>query len=215
MNENDAKAKSFWSRLENWDIDIVLPERARRQRNFIQQYFIPLLKRTDIIGELACASGVFTMQVAPFVHEIDAFDLSPRFIQQAQDFAREDDIENIHFAVGQAEDIIFPRAYNHFMCLGLFTCIDDDAVAMHIIEKISQALSPSINMGGGYLIVKDSLSRTQRIAHENDEYIAFYRTEKEYLSLYRGYTVVRKRCLTQPDTSHGVESAIYLLRYTG
>lgn len=147
MEKNDAKSKYFWSHLENWDLEKLMPERGKKQKAYIRDVFTPLLKKTDIIGELACASGLFTLEVAPFVHEIDAFDISEPLIQRAKENAHAQGIDSIHFAVAQAEDIQFPRTYNHFMCLGLFTYIESDIVVKDILAKIYDNLVQ--NDGGG------------------------------------------------------------------
>lgn len=62
--------------------------------------------------------------------------------------------------------------------------------------------------GGGYLIVKDTVALARRVHYETEDYIAFYREESEYLSLYSDFTLINQDYLSHYDATHQVGSII-------
>ena len=57
-------------------------------------------------------------------------------------------------------------------------------------------------------MMKDTVAREKRVHYETEEYIAFYRKEEEYLSLYENFILVDKEYLSQYDNQHEVGSII-------
>lgn len=113
------KSNKFWSTQSNWIYAEQMPERNLKQINFINNYFIPILKPTDNICEFACATGEFTVLAAPNVNKITAFDISPLMIENAKKRAESLNINNIDFFCETIENIKLQEKFNAFICLGL------------------------------------------------------------------------------------------------
>ena len=179
----NKKSQNYWIKQKNWRVKDIFYERAIKQEQFLEKKFAPLIKKDSIVCDFACACGDFAFIMAPFVKKIEGFDLSLDMVKLANKIAKDKKINNTRFYQADAYDYIFKKKYDHFMCLGLFTCIINNNKANNIIKKIADAIKVK-----GYLVVKDTLTtKNKDIVHLilNDPYSANYRSKKKYLKMFK------------------------------
>lgn len=101
--------------------------------------------------DVATGGGHTGLRFAPLVGQIIAFDLTPKMLQAARTFAKEQGVNNVKYAAGDAENL--PFLSNTF---DLITC----RIAPHhfpdcfrFIQECARALKP-----GGRLLIEDHLA---------------------------------------------------------
>lgn len=62
------------------------------------------------------------------------------------------------------------------MCMGLFTCINDEEVFWESLKKINNVLEKN-----GVFFCKDSLNKNQKVIKDHGIYTSTYRKESEYI----------------------------------
>ncbi len=180
QDQVDQVSKSFWRNQEVWDYSKVMPMRAQIFEKFIQEQIIPTLSKSDIVGELGSASGEYTLKVAPYAKKIEAFEISKKMVDSAKKLAENQNIKNVVFNCSSAEEVTLePNVYDKFLCLGLFTCIPSDKSVKKIINNMYTSLKP-----GGVLFIKDSVTSGGTVKHNDGNYAAIYRNEKEYFDCF-------------------------------
>lgn len=194
-------AHKFWSSQQSWRLKDIFYERAKKQELFIKKSFIPLLNKKSLVCDFACACGDFAFLVAPFVKRIDAFELSLSMVNLARKTAKENGIKNTFFYQADALNNIFKKTYDHFMCLGLFTCIIKDRDVLMIINKISKAIKVK-----GYIVVKDTVTvDTASVIHfdPKDPYSSIYRPVNKYIDFFEknGFKLIKKIKLSKVDNN--------------
>lgn len=199
----NKQSQNYWVSQNSWRVKDIFYDRAIRQEQFLKKEFVPLLKKDSVICDLACACGDFAFVVAPYVKKIEGFDLSPGMVKLANKTAKDKKVSNAHFYQADACNQTFKK-YDHFMCLGLFTCIIDDKKADDIIKKIAKSIKIK-----GYLVVKDTFNTSGKdIIHliPGDPYSACYRSRKKYLELFKKNNF---KLIKETELSKGSDNRFY------
>lgn len=174
----------YWKEKNIYTPSVEISEIAKRQKRFLEKYFLPQLKHDQIVCDFACASGEWSEIIAPYVGHIDGFDCSKRMIESAKKNAVLKKIDNISYDYMDAVQLHFDREYDHFVMMGLITCIEDETVIEHIVQLVAESVK-----SGGYLILRDTLNMSEQdkvyynsLAREN--YIAVYHSKKFYENIF-------------------------------
>ncbi|MDR1227354.1 MAG: class I SAM-dependent methyltransferase [Prevotellaceae bacterium] len=172
----------WWQRQSCWQAKVATPERYNRLAPYIETAFAPQLSKDFTVCDLACASGDFSFLIADRVKQVEAFDLSADMIGMAKETAAKMGIKNVDFRQAAAERLQLPAdRYDAFMMLGLLTYIDIPNAAA-IVKNVGRSMKPQAK-----LIVKDSITHNTSAQYVYvKSYVAYYRTEKEYLQLFEG-----------------------------
>ena len=203
----------YWNAI---DIHKPNPLLANGQKAFLEKYFLPKLDKKNYICEFACASGGWSEFVSPYVAHVDGFDGSERMIATAKKNAVLKKLDNISYYSMDARQIHFERQYDHFIMLGLLTCIDDE----ESVEKIVCAASESLK-AGGYFVAGDSLnlSEPEKIYYnnltQNRNYSAVYHPKKFYEDVFarNGLEIVQEESvLLSHSRPIKIENFAYLLK---
>ena len=122
------------------------------------------------------------MQLASACKHVDAFDISPGLIEQANVHMKSLGISNIKFKVKDLQNMGIEKTYDAVSCMGVLLTIPDEVVLIRTINELIKATKD-----GGYLIFKDSVCLEQEpsitVINPNG-YPACYRNEIEYESLF-------------------------------
>ncbi|GMA49746.1 putative methyltransferase YcgJ [Alicyclobacillus contaminans] len=121
------------------------------------------LHGTETLLDVGAGAGHTALAFAPHVRECVGCDLTEQMVDVANQFARQKQIENVRFVVGDAEDLHFKDA-----SFDLVTC----RFAAHHFPAVSKALaeiSRVLKPGGTFLLV-------DHYAPEDDELDAFVNT---------------------------------------
>ena len=146
----------FYNNLDTWSLKDVYEERFNRQMKFLKEKFIPLIRQTDEICDVGCASGDFTFEMAKYCKAIDGYEMSQKMVDFANTYAKENNISNAKFYQGICENINYQKSYDRIALMGVLTYIMHDDKAEFAVKNIYNALKP-----GGYLIYKDNSNETE------------------------------------------------------
>lgn len=95
--QNDSMT-AWWTKQKNWTVkngvNGFLDEQIRK---WLEEMYLPYIDETQIVGDLACASGQWSFLIAKKAKQVYAFDYSKSMIDFAKDKAEKLNINNIEF----------------------------------------------------------------------------------------------------------------------
>ena len=207
--QNDSMT-AWWTKQKNWTVkngvNGFLDEQIKK---WLEEMYLPYIDETQIVGDLACASGQWSFLIAKKAKQVYAFDYSKSMIDFAKDKAEKLNINNIEFVQADAITLKFDRLYDNFMMLGLLTCINNEEEAEHMIRNVYEVLKP-----GARLIVRDSLTKAdyREIFLYNfiSGYQAVYRNVECYRELFVrcGFEIESEIALKE-EVTDGIEYVNY------
>ncbi|MBF9017323.1 MULTISPECIES: class I SAM-dependent methyltransferase [unclassified Oceanispirochaeta] len=152
-----ADAKKFWNRIaENY---------AKQDDSGNDQDYkltiertIKYLNREDVLLDFACGPGTASIELAAYVNNVSAIDISEKMIEIASHKAQDKNITNVGFTVSELFDSkLIDESFNvitGFNILHLIEGIDDS------LNRIHGLLKP----GGQFISVTDSGKGSGRLA---------------------------------------------------
>lgn len=126
----DRSAKEYENKKINWEkIYNKAVENTKKHLN-----------SSDVVLDYACGAGVITAQIADYVKEIHAIDISSKMIDVAQRIADERKIENINFL----KTTIFDDRYKEesFDVITAFNILHLLEDSNEVIQRINELLKP-------------------------------------------------------------------------
>lgn len=128
--------------------------------------------------DLGCGDGRFTLVIAEYSGAVDAFDLGPALIRQANLNAKNKSSSNVKFAVGDLESFELGSSYDLVCCMGVINAsVVDAAKFARVLDRMRDATVP-----GGHLLLIDTLSEgVDRIVPTRHGYVANYRSRQNYV----------------------------------
>lgn len=106
-----------------------------------KQWYLPYLKREDVVLDIGCHNGQQALFAAPFCREIHAFDLDQSALNIARRDARRRKIRNVTFFIHDAEKR-FPFVANTFDVVLAFAILEHLHHSEHCLLNISRVLKP-------------------------------------------------------------------------
>lgn len=100
----NGKAKNFSIRLVKWtgkSSEYVHPKHLIHEEYHF--WFLPHLKRDDVLLDLGCGGGAHTLEAAPLVQSVKGIDHSEKNLKIATHLAAEKKLTNIQFKKGNLE----------------------------------------------------------------------------------------------------------------
>ncbi len=204
------KAKNYWRNCDKWPLKDISVEIYNNQIKAVREFFIPLLQKDSSVLDLGCGDGWLSFEIAPLVCHVDAIDISEKLIHIAQETQKVNNINNIIFNVGEVDKVIDTNIlYDSVMCMGLFTCVLKDSVMKKVIKQISLKLKPD-----GILFVRDSLNKKVTQSFVQGNYVAIYRQECYYTSLFvnEGFKLLYEGNLSDKVSDTGYFSGFKILK---
>ena len=126
----DRSAKEYENKKINWEkIYNRAVENTKKHLN-----------SSDVVLDYACGAGVITSQIADYVKEIHANDVSSKMIDVAQRIADERKIENINFSKTTIFDDRYEReSFNVITAFNILHLLED---SLEVIQRINKLLKP-------------------------------------------------------------------------
>jgi 2-polyprenyl-3-methyl-5-hydroxy-6-metoxy-1,4-benzoquinol methylase len=191
-------AQEHWRQCTN--TFITNAEYYTKCENAIRHEVIPRLGHLGRLLDAGCGNGRFTLLFAQTSDDIDAHDLSPALIADAQRAASDAGLTCVRFYV---DDVIHARtpdeAYDVVSCMGVLSTIVDDWAFQTVTRKLSGALKTK-----GLLLLRESVSLLpEGQIIESETYATRYRNEKEYCAHFSelGFTLEHTIPLAEFGTS--------------
>lgn len=133
----------FWDRRAK-----AYDDRARKRSAMYQtriRNITSLLKESDVVLDVGCATGEITLDIAPQVRQVHGIDLSKNMIALANAKARERQVDNVRFSRTDVFDPRFARhAFSAITAFNIFHLLDDTPT---VVDRLHELLVP-----GGLLI---------------------------------------------------------------
>jgi 2-polyprenyl-3-methyl-5-hydroxy-6-metoxy-1,4-benzoquinol methylase len=172
-------AREYWRNCSN--TFITNKEYYEKCESVLDREVLPRLNRPDSTLDAGCGNGRFTLLLARASKRVDAFDLSPALISEAQAAAKARDCRNIHFWVGDLVDLRQRLdRYDVVACMGVISTIVDEWALQRAVGALSRATKP-----GGILLLRDSVSLLpdgQLV--ESSDYATRYRNVESYRRVF-------------------------------
>lgn len=124
--------------------------------------------------EVACGAGRWSFYLSDKVDYIKAIDISPPMIEVAKGIAKEMNIKNIDFEVGEFFDLDFSKKYDLIYFSSLFNHLEDDEI-ISILDKVKEISNPNT-----IILTRDTFSKNERLDYDT----TIYRTSNEMVELF-------------------------------
>ncbi|MHA2309180.1 MAG: class I SAM-dependent methyltransferase [Candidatus Heimdallarchaeaceae archaeon] len=95
------------------------------------------LKKSDIVLDFGCGSGILALRLARYVKEIHALDISSKMIEAAEQRAKGNNVENIHFAQATIFDERYKKeSFDVVLAFNILHLLEDSPKAVLRIYEI-------------------------------------------------------------------------------
>jgi SAM-dependent methyltransferase len=134
---------AWYEVLFNQDYDRVHFPTFTLERNVSEADFIEsvlLVQSGGQIFDLACGHGRHSLELAKRGFHIVGLDLSARFIEMARQSAREANLSNAEFVVGDMRESYFVNRFDAAFCYFTSFGYFDDDENQKVLQNVSQAL---------------------------------------------------------------------------
>lgn len=150
------KERKFWDNVaQKYDVQ-ALKKYSKTYDDTIKKS-LHHLNASDAVLELACGTGITTIEIAKHVKKIYAVDLSQSMVDKAEKKAAQQEIDNIEFSVSAIEELDFPpESFDVVTAFNILCFLRRDGSA---IAKIYKMLKP----GGVFLSATDCLGENKSI----------------------------------------------------
>ena len=202
LEKRYSKSK-FWENEEDYSLSVFFPHRFAKQYELVFEKFLPRLDNNAIIADFGCASGEWTLKVAPFCKKIYGFDYSKELIKSAEERAKIENRSNAIFEYCDIRNIPLDVEYDGVMLLGVLMYIDDCDKLYEVLKSINSCMKK-----GSLLITKDTLNMENRdvmfMYNKRNGYRAVYWSPKIYFEQFRkaGFNMVEKFTMDEVNSKH-------------
>lgn len=202
----ESKATEYWEKQDNWSLlNLGMDERWKKQKEMLEDGFVPYLNKSQKICDLACAIGEWSLLIADYAGTVDGFDCSEQMIEMAKKNALQAGIDNVCFRQADANQLELDTLYDNFMLLGLLTYVEKEEDAVRILKNIANHITPKAR-----LITKDTLNIAEEqvvyIYNKYTGYQATYWSQEKYYSFFKqaGFSLEKEYLLENPVYYDGV-----------
>jgi tetratricopeptide (TPR) repeat protein/SAM-dependent methyltransferase len=203
------QGRAFWAACT--DTHLAAKAYCAKAAQVLAAEFKALLSSEDRVVDFGCGNGEMTLLAAPYCAEVVGYDLSPVLVSQGNAAARQQRLNNALFKVLDLEEGIPERSADVALCLGVFSCIHDDAVWKRILTQFAGIVRP-----GGWLVLRDTVSLRQRWTKVYPQgYYACYRQRCDYLAAVAAAGFALERETTLSTSDEGLENSLWILRRSG
>lgn len=134
---------AWYEDLFNQDYDRVHFPTFTAERNTSEADFIEsvlLLPAGGQVLDLACGHGRHSLELAKRGYRVVGLDLSSRFIETARQSARDANLSNVEFVVGDLREGYFVNRFDAAFCYFTSFGYFDDDENQKVLQNVSQAL---------------------------------------------------------------------------
>lgn len=201
-----GKIDKYWSSKESYSVKKFFPQTFTGARELIFDNFLTLYQDSKpILMDIGCASGEWTMMVAPKCSQIDGFEFSQSMVDTANNDAKLEGMDNVHVYQANAKTMHLEKKYDGAMILGVLMYFDDINGIYQILKNVYDHLNP-----GAYLCTRDSLNNENKdlilMYNKSSGYSGFYWSKDLYYEqFYKAGFVLKKEMLLNEVTSRRLD----------
>ena len=133
-----SKSKKFWDNAaKNYDNTEERFEYIhRKSREYTKEY----LESTNVVLDYGCGTGTTACEIASYVKEIDAIDISSKMIEISKGKAVEKNIENVTFVEGDIfDERLKKESFDRILAFNMLHTIPNPKYA---VQRINELLKP-------------------------------------------------------------------------
>lgn len=206
-SKTQKKSDQYWINASN--TYLASPEYYAYQESLLREIIQKNAPFTEVV-DIGCGDGRYTFLALESSKKAVGIDMSPKLIEKAKNNAQIISRKNdVSFEVGTFYEL--SKKENRFdlvLCLGVTSALIDQDLFKEALFSVKATSTPQ-----GFLITRDTLSVSGKsIETEQGEYVAIYRSEKEYISSFEenGFLLIEKKEIMKatPETCN----AIYLFQ---
>lgn len=123
--------------------------------------------------DFGCGSAKYTEFFAKNFKKVIGVDISKSTIEKHK---RNNKLDNVEYICANILDCKIKEKFDFIYDGGIFTCIKDDLLVKEMIKKLTSMLKNKNSI----FLVKESIAEHKRIDYKSINYIAYYRTIKDY-----------------------------------
>jgi 2-polyprenyl-3-methyl-5-hydroxy-6-metoxy-1,4-benzoquinol methylase len=146
------KSEKFWDRMsKNYDRQAGNDTIYKRTLEITKKH----LKSSDIVLDFACATGLYSIELANNVKEIQGIDISSKMVEAAKRKAGERKFENIDFAQATIFDERYKKeSFNVILAFNILHLLED---TQKVVQRINELLRP-----GGLIIASTACLKEKK-----------------------------------------------------
>lgn len=195
--------KEYWKEQETYSIKKYFPKTYTATNTLLFDNFLPLFNEKPDLLDVGCASGEWTLKMAPFCNSIDGYEYSNQQVETAN--KNVGDCSNVHFFQGDAKSLHLTKTYDGATILAMLMYIDNPEDICNVLKNIYLNLKP-----GSYLCTRDTMNNegkpTVYLYNRKTGYEAIYYSKEVYYEQFRKAGFVKKEeYILDNVTTEGLE----------
>ena len=189
VSSYSGNIKSYWDSQKSYSLKDFFPKTYAETRSLLFEHFLSLYSEKPCLMDIGCASGEWTLLLAPMCNAIDGYEYSQALVDSAN--ANSADVENVQFYQSDAKNMSLSKTYDGALILAMLMYIDDPDDICKILRNVYEHLTP-----GAYLCTRDTLNNEERdviyLFNKNNGYNAVYWSKEIYYEQFRKAGFVMK-----------------------
>ena len=171
VRSGSHEVDGFWNAQTSFSVKDHFSVTYNGAYKLIFEHFLPLYSNKPSLVDIGCASGEWTLRIAPNCSSIDGYELSQKLVDTANKNAS--GFDNVHFYVADSKTMSLSRSYDGALILAMLMYIDNTEDFCRILKNVKDHLKP-----GAFLCTRDTLN------NENKEVMYMYNNKTGYNAVY-------------------------------
>lgn len=195
--------QEYWNLQEIWSVKKFFPKTFKAAKQLLFEDFLSLYEEKPILMDIGCASGEWTLMVAPYCEKIAGYEYSQKMVDTAILEAKNGEVKNVEFFQVDATTMELNCQYDGGMILAMLMYIDDINKIYKILKNVYSHLKP-----GAYLCTRESLNNENTdivyLLNKKSGYTAFYWGKEVYYEQFRkaGFEMKKEVLLEEVSSRH-------------
>ena len=193
--------KEYWDSQDIWSIKNYFPKTFDKEKKLIIDDFLTLYKEKPDLMDIGCASGDWTLMVAPYCGKVCGYEYSQKMVDTAKREAQKRGVENVEFFQADATSMKLNCFFDGGMILGMLMYLDDADKIAQVLKNVYSHLKP-----GAFLCTRDSINNEGQdvlyLLNIRTGYTGFYWSKEVYYEQFlKAGFVMKKEVILENVTS--------------
>lgn len=171
VKKYSSEEETYWKKQTSFSLKTYFPKTHTEIYNLIFGKFLPLFSEKPHIMDIGCASGEWTLLMAPNCSQIDGYEYSQALVDTANE--QKGSAENVSFYQADAKKLKVTKQYDGATILAMLMYCDDINDVYSILKNVNDNLN-----SGAFLCTRDTLN------NENKDVVYLLNQKTGYKSTY-------------------------------
>lgn len=176
--------QEYWDSQEIWSVKNYFPKTFDMAKKLVFEEFLSLYEVKPDLMDIGCASGEWSLMVAPYCERVCGYEYSQKMVNTANREAQKMGVKNVEFYQAEAATMDLSARYDGGMILAMLMYIDDKDRIAGILHNVYSHLKP-----GAFLCTRDSLNDegvdVLYLLNKRNGYTAFYWSKDLYYEQFK------------------------------